>query len=417
MLRSVRSSHIVLADQALVSGAGFVTGVLIGRSLGISAFGIYTIGVMAWLFSQMCHSSLITSPMMTLVPSLDASEQTRTYVQLAWINSVSCLLLAILAAGALKLTDLWVPSWEIGDQWWIWGLTIYASLNQEFVRKIAFTQLKPEIALMSDICRFLGQIIGLLSLAITDQISLERAVATLGVFSALGCLIQFRWLVPTRVRLGAIKSLLQQYWLFGRWLLGSSLIQWGSTNVFFIVSGALIGTAAIGALRAATQLAQPLHVLMLALENRVPIIAAQELKRSGSQAMHRYISSIWRRGALPILTVAIGVSSCATFLLGHIYGPDFKPYAVLVAWACLTAAIRFIAGPLTAGLRALDNTRAIFKSNLTILVSTIVTTYPVIVTWGVTGAAAGMAITCASMAAVLIYDYKKSLRLSRLTEH
>ena len=65
-----RYSHVnwALADQAVVSSANFLTGILVARFAGIEEYGVY---VLAWVVLEIVQSfqdSLVILPMMSIGP-------------------------------------------------------------------------------------------------------------------------------------------------------------------------------------------------------------------------------------------------------------------------------------------------------------------------------------------------------------
>ena len=76
----VRYSHInwALADQTMVSGVNFLTGILLARYLGLEEFGRFTLAWMAVLFVNSLQSGLIVQPMMSIGPK-QAEDETSAY--------------------------------------------------------------------------------------------------------------------------------------------------------------------------------------------------------------------------------------------------------------------------------------------------------------------------------------------------
>ena len=74
-MKLVRALHervmrhgLVLADQALVSGASFVTTMLLVRALGLDGFGRFSLAWMAVVFAQALQLACVGTPMATLGP-------------------------------------------------------------------------------------------------------------------------------------------------------------------------------------------------------------------------------------------------------------------------------------------------------------------------------------------------------------
>ncbi len=71
-----RYSHInwALADQAMVSGVNFLTGILLARYLGIEAFGQFMLAWMLVLLVNTLQYALVIAPMMSIGPKQPEAE-------------------------------------------------------------------------------------------------------------------------------------------------------------------------------------------------------------------------------------------------------------------------------------------------------------------------------------------------------
>lgn len=404
-LRSVRPGYWVLADQAIVSLSNFVTSMMVARALGVEVFGMYTLGVLAWLFAQLVHHSLITAPLMSLRPDGNRVENTDEQSDLTLLSFLLIVGLALGVAFVFRALHHLAPSWRLGEVWWIWSLVIFFGIHQEYIRKVAFARKQVRLAFVSDLIRFGGQVVAIFILLYLDRLTLRNIVLVLACTAAISLGLRLTWVVPVGRTIN--RSLVLKYWEFGRWLLAASFIRWTATNIFFVASGGLVGAAAIGALRASTQLVQPIHVLVLALDNRMPVLAAEQLSSGGGPAMHHYLMGVWRKAIWPVWSCALLVAVFSEPLISLVFGEGFRAYSGLVIWASLTAVLGFAAGPLRSGLRALKDTRSIFWADFVLLFVTLLILFPLIKVWSISGAAAGMTISTAAMTGYLAVKYRR----------
>ena len=75
-----RHFNWALADQIIVSGANFLTALLLARHLGPEEFGRFTLAWLVVLFVTSLQAGLIVSPMMSVGPKLDAAEDRKSVV-------------------------------------------------------------------------------------------------------------------------------------------------------------------------------------------------------------------------------------------------------------------------------------------------------------------------------------------------
>jgi O-antigen/teichoic acid export membrane protein len=262
---------------------------------------------------------------------------------------------------------------------------------------------------MLDACRCMVQCALMIAFVLYDNLSIERAIWAMALCFVLGCLLRLSWLLPTHHGLKGLRGLLQQQWVFGRWLLGSAVLQWVTGNLFMLVSGATIGTSAVGALRAAQNITQPIHVLLLALDNRIPVTAARTLAQSGAEGLAAYVRQVWLRVGVIIIGLALLFSLGAGLLIQLAYGDAFRPYAYLVAFYAANGVLRFVGTPIVAALRAFRDTQSIFTANISMGLCTLATVYPLLKYGALTGAAAGITLSYTVWAIHLGIGYKRRI--------
>ena len=71
LVRRHRHTNWALMDQGMVSGANFLTTILIARHLGIEEFGRFTLAWLVVLFTTSLQMAVVVSPMMSIGPKQD----------------------------------------------------------------------------------------------------------------------------------------------------------------------------------------------------------------------------------------------------------------------------------------------------------------------------------------------------------
>lgn len=153
---------------------------------------------------------------------------------------------------------------------------------------------------------------------------------------------------------------MEQHWSNSKWLISSALLQWISGNYFTVSLGAISGTWAVGALRAAQNIMGITHILFQGLENVVPAGAARRLQLAGSKGLKKYLqhNAMFCTGVTLLFCLIISIFPRKLFLL--IYGGQFTKYSYLLWWYVPIYFLISISLPLRSGLRALNKTRPIF---------------------------------------------------------
>src|SRR4051794_365415 len=77
-----------LADQMILSGANFLTGLLVARFLGVGQFGQFNLAWLMVLFVQSIQNSIIHAPMMS-IGSKQPSDLRGTYFTIVFFHQLS----------------------------------------------------------------------------------------------------------------------------------------------------------------------------------------------------------------------------------------------------------------------------------------------------------------------------------------
>ncbi len=411
-----RYSHfnLVLVDQAMVSGSNFLIGILLARQLGLEAFGWFTLAWIVVLFIQSLQQAVIISPMMTFGGGAERAEHP-TYFGAVFRHQAWFFLIST------TLTLVSLSTWEflIGGMGYpaIFALTflVGASQWQEFLRRYHFTLRQTWSAFAADAFRYLSQLLVLLliglALAETMNVALAlwiKALASLGGgLVALARIRRSDWSTPV------YRTVTRQHWRFGRWLAGSTLMRWGSSNVFVLAAAALLGPAAVGGIRAAETLMGVTHIFFQAMENTVPPRAARIFKDSGPEALNRVVRNLCLAGGLLTAALAIALSLAPEFWLGRIFGAEYADYAHLVKWFGLIYVFMCLNMVLRIGLRTMTDTRPIFITSIIVSGFSVAAAYPLTAWLGLNGTVIGLVAVPIIGFASLLIAYSQSLGRSR----
>ena len=387
-----RHLNWAMADQGMVSAVNFLTGLLLARYLGLEEFGRYTLAWMAVEFLQSFQHSLIIAPMMSLGPQ---EERSRWKFYLGSV--VSCQAILTLVSMTLFVAAIYVLS-TAKPEWRMEGIILplaaaaLASQLQNFVRRYLFTCNRGEYAFAIDFVRYGGQIIVLavLFLSVTslkmDAGSCLWVVAGASAASAFAGGLAFE---AIGLQADIFRQTVRRHWDFAKWLMSSELLRWGCGNLFIAASGALLGAATVGAIRAAQNLVGLCHIVLLGLENVVPVRAARIYSAEGIRALLDLLKKVALWGGLIIGFIVLIAAVVPEFWMRLLYGPEYSQQGYLVRWWAAVYFVGFFNLPATFGLRTLSSTRAIFFAQFVAAAFTAVAVYPLLKYLGATGAMVG----------------------------
>ena len=328
-----RDLILPLIDQALVSGSGFIFTVMVARHLPRDQFGAYSLAWMIVLFVGAIQSALILFPMMSIGPQKADSEKVDFYSELMAQQFVFAVICAAAVFAGAFLFGMYILSERMPTSLALaLGVAGGICQMQEFLRRLLFTEGRPAAALTSDGLRYGGQV-AMLALAFAFGLDSVDAVLWVSSASSTAALLAFpRYMTSIRFEPMKLLSQFQRNWHFSGWLVGSSLLSWFSTQSSVALTGLLLGPAAVGALRGCQNLAGAGGALLQALQNVIPLQAAQTYAVDGAKGLNRFLI---RTGLLVSAVIGIFVVclSAAPELWLHLaYGQKYAGFGYLLIW-------------------------------------------------------------------------------------
>ncbi|MCZ6861640.1 MAG: hypothetical protein O7I42_15420 [Alphaproteobacteria bacterium] len=400
-----------LADQAVISGVNFVTGILLARFLGLEGFGQFTLAWMAVLFIHALQHAMINAPMMSIGPKQPEADLPAYYgaVIVQQIAFSLCGFMVLLAA--IEASPLIFPDWGLSGLGLPLASAAAAFQIQDFLRRYLFTRGKAAQAFVNDGVRYLGQlaVLAWLFLSFPEQRQVASALWVIAGAAAAAAFLGLFQVERVAWSTGVFRATAARHWQFSRWLAGSAVMEWITGNLFMLAAGALLGTAAVGALRAAQTLLGPCHILSQGLENVVPARAAWHFQHGGKAALVGYMKKIGLVFGLITVGFAAMVAAAPEVWLGLIYGDEFAGYGYLVRWYAVAYVVALTILPLRAGLRAIEYTRAIFLANILTMLFSIIFAYLLIDYFALPGVVIGRLLIYAILLAALLLGLRKRL--------
>ena len=414
MMKAARSllerySHIswALTDQAMVSGVNFLTGILLARFLGIREFGVYSLAWLSVLFVSSLQFAVIVSPMMSIGPKQTETEIAPYYgAVLAQQVIFSSFSFVLLYAGALASEAF---GWHVAHLALPLALAALAFQMQDFLRRYFFTCNRAPAAFVCDAISYGGRLCMLIIISQMAILDSARALWIVAGTSALAALIAAFGFERPVYRLATFASVAKRHWQSSKWLTASTLLQWTSGNLFILATGAFLGVTAVGALKAAQNVIAVTHILFQGIENVLPVRSGAHYRRGGAQALVAYLRKVAWSGGVATAGIAALAWMFAEFWLQLLYGEEFRPFANLLRWYAVVYVVMFICLPLRIGLRTIEYTQPIFVGYLVTTLTTLVSIYPLIQYFGLSGVMTGMLGLQIIMLATLFTTWRKRI--------
>ena len=311
------------ADQLLSSATNLFLFVLAGRVLGPDGLGIVFIGFSSYLAILGLQRALLTDPLVALTSAAPRSERVRA--------TRSCLTWALMASSAgsvlLGTVGATTPG-DIGRGLLLFAPCVLPALAQDFWRTVLFRDQRPRAATLND-----GIWLAVMTASLPAAWLLQAdwaVVACWGagaVASAVAGFMQTRtW--PWRPA-AAWLWWRREAWPFGNWLAVNSVVYGLGSYATIFALATLLGTKALGGLRAVESVFAPLSLVAPALTLPGLPALARSLAASPREAQ-RLAGRLGATAAALSVVYVLSLGLGAGRLVPFIFGPSFSGFTAIV---------------------------------------------------------------------------------------
>ena len=388
--------NLTIADQLLVSGSNFATGIILVRGLGLHGFGIFTVAYALILLANSVQLSFICSPMLTLAALRDEGPPRERYLRgMFGIQVRFCAAAAVICA-AVAGVFLWLkPQFEALHLLPVFLLCLVCYLMQDWLRRYYFAAGKAGDAVWNDAISYALQAIVLFAFMMSGQLTLTTTfwIITLssGLAVALGLALE---------RLPFSNAEAREAWRrsrsLSRDLAIASQLQWVVYQGAMLIGAAVLGAEAAGSIRATQNVVGPVNVAYQAMENIVPIKAGEEMRKGG---IHRLAKFLLRFGGQGFVVLAIGFLFIGMFsreFLSFFYGHEVAVYGGVLDLQLVYFLLVWPLRQFSYLFRTINRTPSLVIASLLAAVTSLVLIYPCVESFSAMGimvaAVAGQAV-------------------------
>lgn len=374
-----------LVDQGVVSLGTFLFGLILARSLPPAEYGVYTLVWSALLFLRGFHTSLVTYPLSVDWAKTEPGKLSALVGGSLTLTVVLSLPL-MACAGAVTLF--------VGRPGLLpWALAVLLTGHfQETTRRALMAGLRYRATVPGDIVSYLGQAAGLGVVARSWRPSIEIAFALMALTSLVAGCIQVRQLGAFALEARALWALASRWWSLGWWQALASLLSVFTIQLFPWILELAHGPAEVAQYQAAANLVAVTHPLLFGLGNLLVPTVARAWASGGLNASRQAVQWYGLLGA-GMLAPYLGVLCLwPGAVLRRIYGAS-SPYVALGAEVRLFAlayAIIYIGQLAGTFLLGLEQSRASFWVTAACAAASLVLGMPLVASYGVDGALAGV---------------------------
>lgn len=379
----------VLADQVLVSGASFLTNILVARSIGISEYGVFSTIILIQLFLLSIQQAASSGLFQVLWGRFEGAQKINYtnglfYAQCFLYFLLLCVCLCIYILNpSLLVTYNKIISPAI--------LATFLFLLQDFLRKIFLSSEKEHRALLIDFVTNFLQICLLAYYALLQKLDLPAACWIVAITYIPSVILGIYWLRPGPIIFRNIRFAWKNHKEQSGWMFLSAIVQWLAGNFFVLAAGWWLGAAALGALRLAQYIFGLLNVVLQAVENYV-LPKASLIQHSDIQ-FRKFLLTVWKKTILifiPAITLLVLFSEVIMKLAG---GQSYTGYSYVIYGLSVVYVVIITSLPIRIALRVKLLGQNYFIGYVLSAIFSILTAKWLLLNWQLYGVLVGLLIT------------------------
>lgn len=392
-----------ISDQAAAAAVSFAVSVYVGRHIGVDALGIYAITNAFVLLIRALQNSVVLEPMAVFGPR-KAENYGRYFAFLVGLEVSTILFFSVLFAamsavafafGYLGLEALFI----------ILASCLYVNFLcfQLFLRRQFYVDHRQYMATVQSTSFLILVIAGLAAFWRLDGLGVAHVYILLTVCSLIVCLVQGGrfWARMEKPAAAEVRQHAQDHWSFGKWILLAVPFGMISYQGFFPFVGFVESQEAAGLLKAAEALISPFVQIVLGMQLMLVPMTSRTVDTMPLAAQKRLAIRI----SLAFLAVAVAYSAAVyltrEYTIALLFGENLKDAVPVLAILSLFPLFRGFPMAAAVILTSRKQANLRFITQLVATILTIVICFPMVLLWGVLGAAAGMVLSQAIYAVVM----------------
>src|SRR6185369_12201716 len=162
-------------------------------------------------------------------------------------------------------------------------------------------------------------------------------------------------------------------------------LQWMVYQGAMLIGAGVAGPQAAGGVRATQNVIGPVNVAFQAMENIVPIRAAEEMRRGGIQKAAGFLFRFGLAGFIALLILFSAASLVSGRFLAFFYGHELQFYAGVLNLQLVYFLLAWPIRQLTFLFRTIESTRPILFASIVAAVASLSLVYPIVRSYGALG--------------------------------
>lgn len=388
MVRWGTKGGLAILEYGLIAGSNFVLGFLLARWMTPEQYGAYGLGFSIFLLLSFLYQALLLEPM-SVYGGSNFRENLRGYMKTSvkMHNAISAVIFLVFAIAAVVTYALGKSPALAGA---LAGLTVAAPCIFLFWlgRRGFYLKISPGPAAVGAVLYFVLVVGGVFVINWMHVLSSFTAFLLMGL-AALACgialMLALQKVLDPSTEVPELRPTWKKHWAYGKWALGSSIVGWIPTYLYFSIVSIFAGIAHAGELRALMNLAGPVLQTYAALSMLfLPYASRVQSKEgnAGTYALTWRMTALFTVGAVAYWAAVIPFRG---YILKLLYAGNYGEVGVYLPFFALETIIWSASVGASIVLRAMESPRSIFFANCAASAITLVVGIPATKFFGLWG--------------------------------
>ena len=341
----------MIIDQAISSFSSFVLIVMVGRRLGPSDLGAFSLVFAAWLIVFGVNRALVVDPML-----VRGEREVRSGAYLT-----AALLVALASSAVMAVIGILMgASSASGRTVLVLAVFLPSLVIQEMWRRVGFLRERPKASALNDGVCLIVQLVAVAVVLDAGFFSSASAMACWAIGATAGAVLGFVQFSVGFASLREGRRMLLSSRGLSSWLALDFFANRWSRQASLYVIAAVIHPAAVGVIQASANLMGPTNILNFGASAAALSDGGNRMRSDSSSAMRRVV---WVNAALLAVVVGMYVLIFAIFakeILGAVYGARYSNSHAVGVWVAIGTLFLSLDTVPMVRMRIMRNTRRLF---------------------------------------------------------
>lgn len=395
--------HFAMLDQCLVSGVNFILSIILARMMVPAEFGLFVFSFAALVSSVGFANSVVCSPLSVMGCVTDGGEWGKLLY-----NAILILVIVL-----VSLTFFFITAWFFlhegpheskGRILGVISAVAWMYVGQEFVRRAFLTRLRGDLAFFNSIVTYGLRLLVIVGFTYFDHIDCQRVIYTYGLTSLIGIgLGSIKLNILSIMRENRIeKKILLRIWDYGQWTLAEWLPFVLTGQLYIYIVSFVLGIEATGVLGACRNLVAPATIILVGIMNFALPYFGSVYHEKGHDSLLSSLKKFFFFLILVITVYLVVVDFFSKNLLLMLFG-KYSEFSAVVMVYSVGVFINFLFKPVDIYLKVMLKPKLVFISRSIAALSIVLSCYPLITEFDITGAVLSYAVCQAVMFLCLYY--------------